>query len=61
MSDFAEEYTKVAAGLTKTSMELVSVLNARGQFGAATTVAELADRTNDALKAAAMVAEVYLR
>jgi len=60
-TDYAAEYSEVSKSLTKTSMELVSLLNARGQHAAATLLAELADRTSDALKASALVAEVYLR
>jgi hypothetical protein len=60
-SDYAAEFAAVGKSLTHTSMELVCVLNAQGDTAAATCVAELADRVQDALKASAMVAEVYLR
>lgn len=58
---YTEEFTAVSKSLTQTFMELVGLLNRTGYTAAATTVAELADRTSDALKAASMVAEVYVR
>lgn len=60
-TDYAAEYVEVSKSLTRTSMELVCLLNTQGDTAAATALAELADRCAAVLKAAAMLAEVYVR